>query len=846
TATMPQILAERGLVDPATQRAAALNEQAARYAATGSRGPVIAAGSTGSIPATAKLLKAIAQLDQGCVVLPGLDRDLDEETFAKVDLPDNDRDDTGTAATHPQFGLRRLLTTFGLHRNDIHHIGSVEHGPIRVRETIVSQAMRPAETTDRWAEFIASTSDDQRTTALEGVALVEAPGEREEALAIALALRETLETAEARCALVTPDRNLARRVAVEMRRFGVNVDDSAGLPLDNRVAGTFARLVVRQAFGKADPNVSVALYKHPLSRFSRNAIDMRRAADAVEVAALRGAIEPLKNGTLSENMRRARKRANDDKHVHAAVARLTDDHWMEAVDLAETIDNTFDMRIWGALGTNPSVADLARRSLDLVKGCAEDDEGAVGHLLERSSGEALDLFFEELIETGTDLHVAQSQWPDVFDALMAGRTVRPNSGTHPRVTILGPLEARLQSFDRIVLGGLNEGTWPGTGGNDPFLSRPMKGQLALPTPERRTGLAAHDVTQALGHRDIVLTRSQRTGDAPTVASRWVQRLKTVAGEQARAAMQNAGNKYLDWAGQLDSPAAQVAPAQQPKPCPAVHLRPKRLSVTQVPTLIADPFAIYAAHVLKLEPLPDLAREADHRERGTLFHKIAEHYVVEGGGPREAFLEVGLREFRETALPSEVEARWWPRIVQIADAFTPWHESEVKPSVTNFLPELRGEIAVREGFDLSGIADRFDVAPDGSFHLWDYKTTENPKSMKSVVDHQAPQLPLLAAMAVRGAFSGITGPVSLIGYIRLIGQGKFGQISIDGENEPPPADIAEQTWAALERLIAHYAQPSTPYISKARYIEDEPYANPYDHLARVAEWSVQGDAPEGEA
>jgi len=40
---------------------------------------VIAAGSTGSMPATAKLLATIAHLRHGAVVLPGLDTDLDAE-----------------------------------------------------------------------------------------------------------------------------------------------------------------------------------------------------------------------------------------------------------------------------------------------------------------------------------------------------------------------------------------------------------------------------------------------------------------------------------------------------------------------------------------------------------------------------------------------------------------------------------------------------------------------------------------------------------------------------------------------------------------------------------------------
>jgi ATP-dependent helicase/nuclease subunit B len=68
---------------------------------------VIAAGSTGSLPATAELLHTVACLPQGCVVLPGLDTDLDEESWQAM------------GEQHPQFGLRELLTSLGINRSDV-------------------------------------------------------------------------------------------------------------------------------------------------------------------------------------------------------------------------------------------------------------------------------------------------------------------------------------------------------------------------------------------------------------------------------------------------------------------------------------------------------------------------------------------------------------------------------------------------------------------------------------------------------------------------------------------------------------------------------------------------------
>src|SRR3546814_14486973 len=90
---------------------------------------------------------------------------------------------------------------------------------------------------------------------------------------------------------------------------------------------------------------------------------------------------------------------------------------------------------------------------------------------------------------------------------MAGRAVRPRYGLHPRVAILGPLEARLQHAELLVLGGLNEGTWPAAATPGPWLSRPMQAAFGLPLPERGIGLAAHDFYQAFCAPPVYLTRA---------------------------------------------------------------------------------------------------------------------------------------------------------------------------------------------------------------------------------------------------------------------------------------------------------------------------------------------------
>src|SRR5262252_2883556 len=218
----PNILAERGAIEPAARRDALIKAEAARLAAHAA-GPVIAAGSTGSMPATAELLATIAQLDHGAVVLPGLDIELDRESWALIDGRQDASARASTTVEHPQFAMQALLRRIGITREQVVALGSpAAHG----RERYLSEALRPAGVTERW-QLVADKAL-WIEPALETLAVVEAANAEEEALAIAISLREALETPHKTAALVTPDRALARRVLAALERWNVGVDDSGG------------------------------------------------------------------------------------------------------------------------------------------------------------------------------------------------------------------------------------------------------------------------------------------------------------------------------------------------------------------------------------------------------------------------------------------------------------------------------------------------------------------------------------------------------------------------------------------------------------------------------------------
>ncbi|MGI9365105.1 MAG: double-strand break repair protein AddB [Rhizobiaceae bacterium] len=852
TVNWPNILQDLGLLDPAIHRVQKLREQALLYREKGASGPVIAAGSTGSIPATAALLESIAALPEGLVVLPGLDRDLDAETWEKVDLPDNEIDDSGTAPGHPQFGLKKLLSHLGSTRamQEIAYLAGESDrvdGALRLREKLVSEALRPPHATGQWQNLFKLITANQVEQALQGIALVEAVNQREEAIAIAIALRETVENPDHTAALVTPDRNLARRVAAELSRFGISVDDSAGQPLSETDVGTLVRLVNLVACSPPSNLALASLLSHPLAKFGTTAKRARHAARLIELTLLRGGTNPpIPGNFLALVNARKLKIENPEARVHRAIRRLTDEDWQDAIWLAGRLDEIFTTQALQELGEAP-IDQRARLTIDLVEACAKDDNGQFGDFYGTSAGRDMTTFLGELLDQGDLMEVPLAQWPDAFDALIASRVTRKVGQEFSRITILGPLEARLQNWDRVVLGGLNEKTWPASTRNDAFLSRPMKSTLGLPPPERRTGLAAHDFQMMMGMKNVVLTRSTKADNAPTVASRWLQRLNIVAGEEPAQTIRTRGQVYLDWARNLDEPAGPANPCSQPKPVPALELRPNALSITDVETWINDPYAIYARRILGLAPLDPLQREVDARERGTLYHDIMEDFVNSDIDPTtpdalDRLLSIASEKFKLCNIPDDIAGLWWPRFVTIAGSFLDWqgqHANKVQSSHVELSGQTKDGL---DGFTLRGRADRIDVLKSGQIAIFDYKTGSGPTA-KSVVDFKSPQLSLEAAMARRGAFGEeVKHSVALLGYIRLRPTDPL-KVDLIGEavgKTPDAETLADEAWERLGQLIKAYRDVGQEYRSKARQSAARSFADDYDHLARVREWSVAED------
>ena len=810
----PARLEALGVVDVSQRRVRLLERLAERWMQTPPQGVLVAAGSTGTAPATRALLIAVAAAPNGAVVLPGLDQDLDDKAWAKVDVQ------------HPQGALRRLLEAAKLTKGEVSvwPASGREMPQERWRRRIINEALRPAEETADWLHVIEKMKaerSDAITVGLSGLSLISARTEEEAATSAALLLREALETPERTAALVTPDQGLARRVVAKLARWGVIPDSSAGESQAGSRVGVLAALIARAAVDPLNPVVLLGLLKHPYSRLGDST--------GLERVALRG------------------PRAHSWADLKARVSGAPD-----ALALAERLEVVITALAW--TGDRDSAALAARRITTAMEAVSADVEGHTGDLWAGHGGEAMARLLSGLISEGEALPaVTPRQFAELLQRLMDGETIRAGGATHPRLRILGAIEARLVRADRLVLAGLEEGVWPGGAGIDPFLSRPMRETLGLPSPERRIGLSAHDFAQAACAPEVILLHTERREGAPTVKSRWLWRLETLA----RGAQVSIPGRpeVLAWARSLDAPGS-YQPYPRPSPKPPVEHRPHRLFVTRIETLTRDPYAVWARDILRLYALERPDEQVEARARGTAIHAAFEHFTLahptdlpidaagifetlymaeltKAGMPRDALA-------REAALAGEAAA--W--VVELETA----RRADGRAIFVEKTGKLTLEIAGRP-FTLAAKADRIEVSHDGLGHVLDFKTGGAP-SKKMVHSGFSPQLTLTAAILARGGFADIgrAEPGELT-YLQVTGRRPPGREEVratpEGDNEKMlnSRDAADRAFEGMVQLVERYADPTQGYASRTAPQFVKLYASDYDHLARVFEWSTSGE--EGE-
>ncbi|MDE3059566.1 MAG: double-strand break repair protein AddB, partial [Pseudomonadota bacterium] len=796
----PRILESEGVIDPIDHRNRLIEATAKNWQSSPPDYPVIAAGSTGSMPATATLLSVIARLPQGMVILPGLDKDMPDAEWEMI------------GDTHPQYGLKRLLEKMNCGRKEVERW----EGGNKRRADCLRVILHPPEATSGWRKASPPLAEGMK-----GVRLLTADTQADEARMIAVMLREVLETPERTAALVTPDRQLARMVAAQMNRFGISIDDSAGIPLKDTPPANFLRLVAQMAAAEAAPVPLLAMLRHPLAALGMDPAHCRRLSREIELKLLRG-IRPAAGLDALYNA----EHISDEAQI--MLRRLAE----HASPLMECFRRKTPLPLRDLLTAHAAVAERL---------AASGTENGAERLWSGETGSQLAGFLAELMAQANLLtQVEPLSYPGLFDTLLSGQTYRPSYGLHPRLHILSPVEARLQRFRLVILGSLNEGMWPSSPQADPWMSRPMRKAFGLPAPERATGQSAHDFAMLCAAPEVVLSRARKVDGAPTVPSRWLVRLETLLKglQPEQLAAMRVESLYEQGLRLLDQPI-ESPPPEKPSPTPPLAARPRQLRVTAIDTWLRDPYMIYAQYILRLKKLPPLDEEPDAADFGKLVHSAMEKFVhawpqALPDQPYEKLLACGRDAFKAFADRPAIACLWWPRFEAMAEWLIE-QEKQRRGGLALVAAELQGEWHFTiDGlpFTLTGRIDRMEIGNDGTITIVDYKTGSVP-SARDIEGGLANQLPLEALVVMHGKLLNHVSPEGsniVMEYWKLSGKGDGGEITV------MDAATIEASRERLETLIREFDNAATPYAAQSNP-SLRPAYNDYEHLTRRQEWEA---------
>ncbi len=774
----PQILAEKNLIDPGERYVRIIDSQINEWQKNPPKENIYAVGFTGGTPCLERFLKAVNQLPNGHIIIPDLNTLISDEDWEAID------------ETHPQFHLKKLLTFLDIDRKQVCSWVNESNE----RQRFIHESLKPAQTTNTWKDIKPFQSN-----VLDGIRFINCTTPVSEALTIAIELRKVLETPGKTAALVTTDRNLSRRVISEMKRWNIILDDSAGTPLAKTPIGSYLLLLANAAQERTD-NSLLALLKHPLS------------TDGEAIGMLKLKVRDWEKSAREQNIPlEPQLKTNLESFFtffkNSAPVRLETilkEHLKVAEELAQTTDRTGKERLWG-----------------------------------KEEGEQAALLLTEIQNYINDQSfILPMHYPSFLNALFMNVNVRPLYGMHPRLDILGPIEARLQHPDLVIIGGMNEGTWPQTIEADPWFSRPMRASCGLPLPEEKIGILAHDFAHLMMTKEVIITRSLKQDGTPTIPSRWFSRIEALLGISNLTLPQEEEN----FVSALQSIDAQEIPTR-PMPTPPVEARPKRLSITRVEEWMKDPYSIYARFILDLKKLNNLDEELSLKDYGIAIHKALEEFlkITPPCADINVLLDLGNKAFEKVGFTPALLAFWKPKFERLAVWFIQQQKERLK-SNPHFYLEEKGSLLIPlsngKTFELTGKADRIDIYNGNHAEIIDYKTG-TPPSSSEVKKGESPQLVLEGALLKQNAFPNIPHQDNVIidnlTYWRLTGTQKGGEVKaiINKKNKLNPDELIEKAMYGLQKLIECFENKETPYTScpKSKKLT----YNDYEHLERLPEW-----------
>lgn len=829
----PHILADLSAQDAGTRRVQILDTLCQAWAYNPPKAPIIAAAINRNIPSVRRFLRQIAGLENGAIVFQGFEH-IDDEMWNMFIREDMDWHSQSTAESSPFWVNAQLLNAMQREPADIKDWPFVPKNIPDKPQYSIADCLRPP--------GIEPIDFELKKLPFE---LVECENSSEEAKLIALMMRANLEKNGQTAALITPNRDLAQKVQAELKRWNLDIDDSAGIQLSKTPIGAYLCLINEMAAENIRPRSLVAFLKHPFTHLQMDRNQLRPLARKLDIY-LRDAGNIEGFALILQYLRKIQRQQFMDDNIDTDMGVL--------INLIGQIELNFTafMALLNTVQAAPK--QLLTKHIEFAEWAATGDMDLGTDILWRGdAGQAASSFIAALLEELALLPIINGRrWPDFFTLFLDGQTIRPVKNAHPRLFIWGMVESRIQQADFTIIGGFNEGHWPQIPDTGPWLSRPMRKSLDMGGIEEEIGLNAADFMNLVSAPHVVITRSIREGAKPATKSRWLRRIEAkLSPDYHKNKNQDVWHSWLHALYNIEQ-TENLKPAMRPAPTPPLTARPRKLSVTRIDDLLKDSYTIYVSHILKLYPLNDLESDLDNAAFGNLAHDILEEFIAlmaQDVGVNQILTERHLNILKSLAqdklallnLPKAQQGFWQRRLDNLCGWFINQENSD-REKITKTWLEIRGEyewVSDYKPFILTGRADRVDALDDGTIRIIDYKTGSIIPSKNQVYNHQAPQMTLEALIAQKAGFAQFAASqASALEYWQISGgaTAKATIIEID-------ADIIANVENLLVDLVNYFDDTQTPYWARP-YGDSIKIYGKYDHLARYKEWSTSAENGDG--
>ena len=769
-----------------------------------SKKTIFVVGATANYPVIERIMHTVAQHDKGMVFIAGYD----------CTLTAHQQDNIALDPTHPLYTLQSYINGVGSDNVETINITDTK------RSEVFKSVFLSAKDTADWL------INPPPQSGFDGLHFMASDTINEESLSIALIMREALEVEGKTCALMTPDRQLSRKVISILKRWNITVDDSSGQPLITTPPALFMRLVLQVVEENFSVQSIASLLKHPFCTLGMDMGVFNRTAQGLEMFGLRGYYG---GGGVADIIKHINREKDNKFSYHNPYKNRAQD----AIALLKKLQKCFTP----LLIDNLTFVEMVKAHIEVCEMLS-----SVEVLWNKDDGNALAEFMSYILENAQAVSAVNvSDYKASFASLLQSITVRKNIGLHPRLFIWGPLEARLQNVDTMIIAGMNEGIFPAQTSVDAWLSRAMAGDVGLPIADMSIGISANDFISACNGKKIIFSRHEKEDGKQTIPSRWWQRFEAVSKASKFDGLPMLDYDYIGLSKALDKPSpveTHTARISVPAPCPPVSSRPNALSLTNIQTWLEDPYQIYCKYILGLYSSGDLWGEISPALKGNILHATFEEFINKF--PREVklsqlqdLISIGEKHFADVIDIPEVKIFWWTGFKVAAKKFIIECESR-NHLIDNVLTEKKAKFTHKtvkgNAFQISGTADRIEVLKDGYCVIADYKTG-TAISKKKIESGDAPQLALEAYMLGQGAFADTDS--RKVECVEIWEAKPNFKVQKYGADKKPIDNIIEDTLLKIDALIDAYALESKTYFIEKRTAK----YNDYLHFMREKEWGL---------